>query len=498
MNLNQHLILSFSEKEQKEFVNYLKRKNKRTDVKNLQLYSAYLSANINSIKSSMNTNAFHALTNRLSSNLIDFSAIQLIENEASEEIKIIKLLLVARQLFSHHQYKSAFKILAKAEKKAVLIEHFTLLQEIYSTWIENSHHPNSKEQTELFESSDKNQTKLQIEEKLNRAYAVIRMAFNQREYHSEKINLNEIIAQSFKSIGVDDLDAYNYKSLLKIAEIIDYSASTTKSYHSVDLFFVAKMNALKNGAMDSLKYLPHHIDLLFFISNIYFRKKEFEKSLSFLNEMKAQMNRYESKYYATRKLNYLGLKALNLNFNGQHLKASEILDQALSEETQGQGYHNLILTRIVIHFQQSEFIKAKKLLSTFYKNDSWYKKNYGLEWLLNRKYIEILLAIELQETNLVESRILSLKRKFNDYLIDAEEFQILPFLNLVKTYYYNPGIASSKAFHQKVENSIKWKPQQEEDLFLMSFYAWLKSKMNKTALYETTLELIHEKQILSP
>ena len=493
MSLNKHLISGLSEKEQREFTSYLTRKNKRADVKNIQLFKSYQSDNINSIKESTTTNAFHALTNRLSSNLIDFTSLQLIENEASEEIKIIKLLLVARKLLANNHYKSGFRILVKAEKKAISIEHFTLLQEIYATWIEHSHNPSSKDQTELFEASDNNQLNLQSEEKLNRSYAIIRKAFNQKEFESKEIDLNKLITNSFDSIGVDKLDAYNYKSLLKIAKIIDFSAAASKNYHSVDLFFVEKMKVLKNGPLDSLKYLQDHIDLLFFISNIYFRKKEFTKSLEFLNEMQEQMKRFDHKYYQSRRLHHLGLKALNLNFSGKHKKAAALLDGETLVDSETTQFQNLYLIRIVIHFQQGQFTEAKKLLASFYKNDSWYEKNYGLDWLLNRKYIEILVSIELQETNLIESRISSLTRKHKDYFTHTQEFRILPFLSLVKAYYRDPKIAMSKDFQEKVEASIHWKPQQEEDLFLMSYYAWLKSKMNNQPLYETTLELINNK-----
>ncbi len=43
---------------------------------------------------------------------------------------------------------------------------------------------------------------------------------------------------------------------------------------------------------------------------------------------------------------------------------------------------------------------------------------------------------------------------------------------------------------EKVENSFDWVGTQFEDIFVMSFYAWLKSKMEQKPLYETTLNLI--------
>jgi hypothetical protein len=49
---------------------------------------------------------------------------------------------------------------------------------------------------------------------------------------------------------------------------------------------------------------------------------------------------------------------------------------------------------------------------------------------------------------------------------------------------------TSKTFKNTVETSFEWKLSVQEDIFVMSFYAWLKAKMNKSQLYETTLELV--------
>jgi hypothetical protein len=38
--------------------------------------------------------------------------------------------------------------------------------------------------------------------------------------------------------------------------------------------------------------------------------------------------------------------------------------------------------------------------------------------------------------------------------------------------------------------SFNWIEAQQEDIFVMSFSAWLKSKMENKPLYETTLKLV--------
>jgi hypothetical protein len=63
----------------------------------------------------------------------------------------------------------------------------------------------------------------------------------------------------------------------------------------------------------------------------------------------------------------------------------------------------------------------------------------------------------------------------------------------VKSALFDPEYISSPAFAEKVEDSIPWKGE-EEDFFNRCFYAWLKAKMLKQPVYETTLDLLKKTQ----
>ena len=45
-------------------------------------------------------------------------------------------------------------------------------------------------------------------------------------------------------------------------------------------------------------------------------------------------------------------------------------------------------------------------------------------------------------------------------------------------------------FQHKVENSFEFVGREQEDLFVMSFFAWLKAKVEQQDLYEVTLDMV--------
>ncbi|TWO34453.1 hypothetical protein E1J38_000960 [Seonamhaeicola sediminis] len=63
---------------------------------------------------------------------------------------------------------------------------------------------------------------------------------------------------------------------------------------------------------------------------------------------------------------------------------------------------------------------------------------------------------------------------------------------MVKRLYNNPEEVTTESFKNTVKNSFEWTNAKREDIFVMSFYAWLKSKMTKTPIYKTTLDVIKD------
>ena len=118
-----------------------------------------------------------------------------------------------------------------------------------------------------------------------------------------------------------------------MALIADIAGAHARDYHSVDLFFVDKIDEMQGGPGDSEKFLIYHIDLLYSVSNIYFRKKKFRKSLEFLEKMHEQMLRYDGKFFKERFVKYKTLFALNHNFIGESDVASNELNSLFEMNT---------------------------------------------------------------------------------------------------------------------------------------------------------------------
>lgn len=498
MNDLNAIISTFTSEEQQHFIAYLENKNKRNDVKNIQLFKYLINEELTSkeicytIYKKEKTNAYHALRKRLYQSIIDFIANKSLQVENSADMQIIKYILAARKCLQHKQYKIAYKILDKAEQEAIDHHLFPLLNEIYHTKIQYAYAYSMVSLDEVVILFKRNQKKLFIEDELNIVYAKVRQALNSITYEGKILDFHTILNTIFQEHNISINDSMSFKSLYQLMSIIGFSAFATNDYLKTEPFLINTYKSIRNYKNKD-KQVFYHIQILYLIANTLFRNKKFEESLHYLELMYLEMHRLKKKHYNTFKLKHSLLKALNLNYSNQQDNAISLLEPLiLIKHEDIESLLDINLSLITFFFQKGDFKKAHHLFSKFYHTDHWYHEKAGKEWVIKKNLIDILLQIELKNIDLIESRLLSFKRAHFKYLRDIKQERAIIYLSLVEHYYKHPEKVTSNQFKETVENSFDWIDKQKEDIFVMSFYAWLKSKMEQQDLYTTTLNLVSD------
>lgn len=484
------LISLQNEKEKAAFIQYLERRNKRHDTKNISLYNDFLNGNDKRLLNEVNANSYNALKKRLCDQLIDFSASNVLSNELSAENKVIKTIAIARRLFRAGHVHSGLTLLKRAEKLAFALEHHSLLNEIYHSMIEFSHHAENADLESLFKKLERNNEQFITQERLSVLHASMQNQFNTRNLNMMPPSLHEMYNESLKTFGINTEMALTFRSINQLCILTDLYASQIKNYNELDLFFEDFIAPIQGGEKDSEKSLGHHIELLYGLANIYFRRYNLTQSMYYLEQMLFQMERFNGKYFDVWRTRHNNLLALNYNFSGSWGKAFDLIAESLKNQKLTEKEGSLLnLNLIVIHFQQGNLIQAKNIVNALKKSDAWYLKIMGNEWLFNFKAIEVLLHFDLGNDQLAESLILSFKRKYAIHFKNKKDNPIWPFLLLVKSVLYNPTILQSKKFEERVETSLPWNGENE-DFFNLCFYAWLKAKMKNKSIYITTMDLL--------
>ena len=480
------IINTFSNEEAHEFLLFQQKKNRRGDTKNEALFKHIAQGNTNNLDIQLygkpSKNAYHALCKRLQDSLIDFIATKSFATETGEELEILKRLLAARIFFEHKQYAIGFKTLAQAEKKAQALDVYALLTEIYHTQIQYAHLKPALDLEEIIAKCQRNLQNFMQEQELNIIYATIKNRLKSTQPQTK----NNIVVDAFEASNITLDTSLTYKALCQLLNLTATTARIDSDYYSNLPFMEEIYTIVSEKKEPKEKHLYYYIEILYLMATTYFRNKNFDTSLRFLESMKHEMTKkkgtYQSQFYEKWRV----LQALNLNYTGNHKEAIVLLKEGTTQSLDGS------LALLMSLFQQEQFNEAYQVFKNLHHSDGWYEKKMGWVWVLKKSIIEILLLVELDKLDLVLSRLQRFQKKYNKKLQRLGEERALNFIKLISLYYENPTAVTTSGFKDKVETSFEWIGKEREDIFVMSFYAWLKAKMEQRNLYEVTLTLVRK------
>lgn len=489
MNSLQEIIALFSEEEQKDFIQFLKNRNKRNDSKNIELFKALCKelrteAIMNTLYKTQNRNAYHGLRKRLYDNVIDFVSNRYMSEHNSEEIQVIQYLIIARYYFEQSENKVALKILKKAEQKAIECDAYALLNEIYFLKIQYAHETQSNNLEEWITLYSQNKKQVEREEKLNIVYAVVRQRLNEQSVS----DVDEIINQVFKEYEITIEESLTFRSLYQLMVLLNMTAATTRNFYAVAPFMNQLYETIANKNRIQERTLFYHIEILYLMANMHFRNKDFTQSLSFLEKMNIQIQKERGRFFKRFILKYSCLKALNYYYLGKIDEAIAICEQVKNKKGSLLDVSDIHQSLVVYYFSKREFKKANQCLNELKHSDAYYEKKLGLEWIVKKVLSEILVYIENKKPDLAMNRLQSFQKRFQLKLEKAGEERVVEFAKRITYYIKYPERITEHEFKNKEKQLVMIKNREKEDLMVLSFFTWLKSKMVKKDFYALLME----------
>jgi hypothetical protein len=494
MNAIGEIINIMNIEDRRAFMAYLQKKNTRKDAGNIKLFKLLETDDINALKNNFTTkksaDAYHALNKRLYDNMIEFMGNRTFETATGEAHEVLRLLQVSRLFFEHQLTKTAFKCLVKAEAKALPLEQFSLLNEIYHTQVQYAHLNPTLDLALVMEKFKENREKLYREEQLNLGYALLRKELIEIQHKGKVVDFRAFIVSTMESLGISLNEILTFKSLYQILFMANEYATINSNFTLVAPFVEKSYSFIAHKQELAGKQLYYHIYILYFMANINFRNHRFAESEAYLDRMMEQMQKQNRQYYSRFALRYFLLLSLNKNFGGAPGQAMHIAEKALKEagkKADPVDVNDLRICIAMFCLQQSDRTAAK-YMRQFAHTDSWYEKKMGMLWTIRKALLEILMHTEFGNTELALSRLKSFKRRYKKYLAEVKEDRVMQYALMVEKYILKPEMAIHPQFKPAIMAMLT--PELKEDIFVLSFLGWLLGKATKKTTYEATLELM--------
>ena len=481
--------------DKRHFKQFLQQKNKRTDVKNLQLLDLIETDDISGINklydSAKNKDAYHALRKRLQDNLLLFLSQKTFESNHSDTYDALRLVVVARFLLENDIIKTALKSLDKAEKLAEHLEQFNLVNEILLLKLQYAHLPGAGDLEVLTSRFQENQLHMQRDAKLNMAYAFLRQQLQEIHLKAKVVNLKTLMTTTIKKYQISVEDLMTYKSIYQILFIANEYAAIQQNYGLIEDYINRASQYIQDGANNKQSYLFYHLSILYYLANFHLRRRDFGKSTSYLKEMMDLMAT-DPRYSALFDMRYTLLTSLNLYFTDAAPDAILLLQTALKNKkpaTKAEDIEDLQLCLTMFLALRNDRGSLKQL--TFLtRTDAWYEKKMGMLWTIRKNLMEILVQAQFSNIELAMSRLSSFRRRYKKYLLKTSEGRVLEYLKLVEKYLIKPDLVFDPKYKTAVLELLS--SLEDNDIFTSSFIAWLIARWEKKTAYEVVLKLIQE------
>jgi len=489
------LISLLNNSDKRLFRQFLQRKNKRNDVKNLQLLDLIETDDIDTLKKlydpKKNNDAYYALYKRLQDNLLLFLSQKTFESNHSDTYDALRLLVVGRFLLENDVVKLAFKCLDKAERLAEQLEQFNLLNELLLLKVQYAHLPQAENLEALTSRFLQNQSNMQREAKLNMAYAFLRQELQEIHLDGKIVNLTALMITTIRKYKISEQDLMTYKSIYQILFIANEYAAIQQNYGLIERYINRTNQFMQGQSHNKQSYLFYHISILYFLANFHLRRKNFEESASYLKQMMDLMltdNRYYTLFYLRHQL----LTTLHMFFTGFANNAIALLQKTLSNtkhKSKPEDVEDLriCLTMFLALCNDRGSLKQLTLLT---RGDAWYEKKMGMLWTIRKNLMEILVHAQFSNIELAMSRLNSFRRRYKKYLLKTSEERVLLFLKLVEKHLLKPDVIFETAYRKAVLNLLG--EVENSDIFTLSFIAWLIARWEKETAYKIVLAIIQD------
>lgn len=487
------LIGLLDSSDKKHFRLFLERKNKRLDVKNIQLLNLIETDDIKGLeklyKAEKNNDAYHALRKRLQDNLLLFLSQRTFESSHSDTYDALRLVVVGRFLLENDAVKIAFKCLDKAEKLAEHLEQFNLLNELLMLKLQYAHLPGAEDLDALTARFMQNQSNMQRDARLNMAYAFLRKQLQEVHLKGKIVNLTTLMVATVRKYKISAQDLMTYKSIYQILFIASEYADIQQNYGLIERYIEQSDRFIQSQTYKNQSYIFYHISILYYLANFHLRQKNFAKSTSYLQEMMDLMAT-DDRYYTLFYLRHQLLAALNTFFTGFAEDAIELLQKALSNTKPASKPEDIEDLRICLamFFALCNDGRSLKQMTLLTRTDAWYEKKMGMLWTIRKNLMEILVQAQFSNIELAMSRLNSFRRRYKKYLLKTSEGRVLLFLGLVEKYLLKPDVAFEPKYRATVLSMTD--SVENNDIFSLSFIAWLIARWEKKTAFKVVLAFV--------
>lgn len=422
-------------------------------------------------------NPFYRLKNRLLGDLNKSLNLQHIDDE--EIVHIFHLLSLSRLFYHRGKYTISLHFIRKAEKKAIRLENYELLDFIYSELIKLSHEIVSINPEEYILLRKENREKLNALREIDDILAAVIYRLKVSLHYPSKENpIFDLLEKTVEEFGLDaGISRKDPKLRFTLFDAVSRLLLSQREYHKLEDYLLSSYEDFRRDGMFTKQTHNNKLQILVYLINTLYKNGKTELSLEYTEELREAMEEHNG---------FLRKKYLIFYYNGlvqnymrtDRAKAIDILREVLESDSLSDSpfYEFQMLSNLAVaYFDSQEFSKAIKTLVRVYIHPGY--KDADKRIKLNFAIFEQIVRYEATYFDQVEKGIKKIQKDYAEQLSQPEHAQERDILNLLKLLNGSPNPRTDERVQEMIaafEAAHGENPKQ--GFSLVQYAGWLAPK----------------------
>jgi len=518
MDKLREIITTFDTEYIREFHVFINRQKAKKERKDLKLFELFCEAKMykpeeivtmlyNKVAKSTKA-AYYALRKRLFEHITEFIVLKQMEDDPTTASSVMGLFSLVQYLFGKKSIALGWKYLRKAEQLAETSEQYLLLNNIYLLQMEWSVHESADPFNIIEEKWIANKYQVRLEENAVVVLGLIRHKLKQQRLEGKDQHIELMIREILQKYDLDEAIFKRPKLLYTVLAIIRSASLGRRNIDLFEQYAIRQYDSVEANEGFSKHNHYYKLSILYMITHVLYRNFKFKEAEIYLEEFARILEQYNRSHYTDFYPKFLMLKATIFAYSARGKEAIELYEDALKSKKNKlnvQDRLNILLNLSVVYFMQEDYGEVINVLNKMHRHtnknhsDNFLAKKMGKEWLMKKSFLEVMAWCDSEDYNFALGRIRSIDRNFKEFFETQVVYKRAKiYLGYVKKYINQPTWLTKEVFHNEIVPGLGVKPGRKEDVQLIAYYSWLKSKAYNCGPYEALLDVIKNTIVIDP
>ena len=482
MNVLFQIIDSLTKEESRYYKLFAGRTNNNTKRKDIQLFDFikkngenYNESEISNLLYGENKNNFYQLKNRLFKDLNKSMMMQHMPKE--KDIFILHFVLLSRVYVRKGDVQLSFYYLQKAEKEALKLESYQLLDIIYSEILELSYDMVSINVEDYIQKQRENKLKRDQIQEIDLVIAAVRYRVKTAQnFSGKKSDVLSMLRKTVDEFTHNKEIPKSPKFQMKIYQAVSRILLQTHDFATLENYLLHTFEEFKKKRVFNKSNHEHKLMMISYITNCLFKTGKLKKSLNYAEIMKKAMNEYQG--FLRDKYIFYYYNALVINYSKlDKKKALDVLKEVKSNSIIKQlpTYTVFIyLNTALIHFDLGNYRESNKNLTRLLLQDDFV--DLGRSFQLKIQISSLIVRYMIKDFDTCEFKIEEINKNHSEILDSEGLARDKELITIISKLLYCNNINLGKEVKERIKSLSKViTDEQSDDTDVINYNVWLKS-----------------------